>query len=201
MLSFIKALHEPWMIEEAALKTILEISTREDINPDTLSKWKDPAGLGMGDYSALSARRGERLEGHRYVEMRDGVAIINLKGPIFRYSNMMTDHSGAVSLDQLSLEFDKLLAMKDDLKGILFDGDTPGGVSAAIEEFSARIYAARGTIPIKAYVDNLAASAGYWIASACDEIIVGAPAWWAVSAWSWAIWIIVNNGHGPASKK
>lgn len=171
MLSFMKALHEPWMIEESALKTILEIAARGDVDPENLAKWKNPSGSSAPDFDAVAARRGERMDGHRYVELRDGVAILSLKGPIFRYSNIMTDFSGAVSLNQLSIEFDKLMSMKDDLKGILIDCDTPGGVAAGIEEFSARIYAARGDIPIVAYVDNLAASAGYWIASACDEIV------------------------------
>lgn len=49
--------------------------------------------------------------------------------------------------------------------------DTPGGEVTGINEFAQMIFDARGKKPIVAYVDGMAASAGYWIASAADEIV------------------------------
>lgn len=56
--------------------------------------------------------------------------------------------------------------------GILFDVDSPGGEVSGVPELAARIFAARGQKPMLAVANTLAASAGYWIASAADEVWV-----------------------------
>jgi signal peptide peptidase SppA len=70
----------------------------------------------------------------------------------------------------LSSNFDAALEDKD-VKAILFDIDSPGGEAIGINEFSEKIYKARGQKPIKAYVGGTGCSAAYWIASAADEIV------------------------------
>lgn len=54
---------------------------------------------------------------------------------------------------------------------IVLDVDTPGGSVYGVSELSDKIYAARGTKPIISVVNSLAASAGYWIASAADRVV------------------------------
>src|SRR5690606_36269923 len=62
------------------------------------------------------------------------------------------------------------------VKAIVLDFDTPGGVATSINELADQIAAGRSRKPIKAYVGGAAASAGYWLASASDEIIVSETA-------------------------
>jgi signal peptide peptidase SppA len=57
------------------------------------------------------------------------------------------------------------------VSAILIDANTPGGTIAGVTELAAEMYAARGRKPIVAHANALAASAGYWIVSAADEIV------------------------------
>lgn len=145
----------PWAILPGELELLIEIACRR------------------GDPEALHAKPVARLEGSEAVAGRDGVAVIPLCGPIFPRANVMTEMSGATSLQMTSLAFNAAL---DDpaAKAIVLLCDTPGGVTTAVQEFAAMVFAARGVKPVVAYVQGAACSAGYWIASAC-QTIVAAP--------------------------
>jgi signal peptide peptidase SppA len=102
--------------------------------------------------------------------MRDGVAVIPVVGPLFRYANLFTRVSGATSYELLAQDF--IAAMEnDEVSSIVFTIDSPGGEVNGCAELSQLIADHRGTKPIVAYVSGDAASGAYWIASACDQII------------------------------
>lgn len=124
---------------------------------------------------AVAARLGRPLDNTAKVTERDGVATIPVRGPIFRYANVFTALSGAVSLDTLARDF---AAAVDNpgVKAIVLDMDTPGGMAAGIAEFAAQVRAATDIKPVVAYVGNLCASAGYWIAAAASEIVMAKTA-------------------------
>lgn len=151
VLSRIKA--QPWAVERATMETILDIACRENESPQ-----------------AVAARIGRPLENTYGVEMRGSVGVLHVTGPLFRYANMFTELSGATSYDMLAADFGRLV---DDpsVSAILLNVDSPGGEAAGVSEFSDMIYAARGRKPVVAYVDGMAASAGYWLASAAGEIV------------------------------
>ena len=101
--------------------------------------------------------------------IRDGVAVIKVSGPLFRYANLMTRVCGATSYELLAQDFNK--AVQDpNIKGILLDIDSPGGEVNGCSELSDMIYQARGKKPIIAYASGACCSGAYWIASACDKI-------------------------------
>lgn len=145
---------EPWAITQSALETIIEIATRQNDGPE-----------------AVAARLGRPLENTYDVEYRDGVAILSVTGPMFRYANVMTSLSGATSYDLLARDFAKAL---DDgrVDAILLNIDSPGGEANGVSEFADQIYNARGRKPITAYIGGQGSSAAYWIASAADEIVI-----------------------------
>lgn len=58
------------------------------------------------------------------------------------------------------------------ISGIVLNFDTPGGESTAVELISQVIREGKATKPIIAYVHGYCASAGYWIAANCTEIIM-----------------------------
>lgn len=143
----------PWAIQQEALDTILEIAARENASPQ-----------------AVAEKLGRPLENTYDVENRDGVAVLHVVGPLFRYANMFTALSGATSYDLLARDFAK--AVDDpNIRSIVLNIDSPGGEAAGVSEFADQIASARGIKPIVAYVDGSAASAAYWIASAADEIV------------------------------
>lgn len=152
ILSRIKS--EPWAITSEVMETILEISQRENMSPE-----------------AVAQKMGRPLENTYDVEIRDGVAIMPVQGPLFRYANLFTMISGATSYDMLAKDFAAALD-NPRVSAIMLNIDSPGGEANGVSEFADQIAAARGKKPIIAYVGGLGASAAYWIASAADEIVV-----------------------------
>ena len=99
------------------------------------------------------------------------VAILPLFGTIFPRANLFSETSGGTSAEVFGKRFDELV--RDPSVGaIILDIDSPGGQSTGIQELSKKIYEARGSKPIIAMANYLAASAAYWIATAADEIVV-----------------------------
>jgi signal peptide peptidase SppA len=121
--------------------------------------------------STMLARRGERLAGTRYVEMRGNVAVIDVNGMIAKRMDMFTELCyGGTSTEKLLQDF-RTVVDDPNVASIVFNIDSPGGEAFGINEIAQTIYEARGKKPIKAYVSGLGCSGAYWIASAADEII------------------------------
>src|SRR5690606_4035038 len=127
----------------------------------------------MGDPAALVTKQGQRLESARTVSVRDGVAIVPVVGPIFRYANLFTEISGATSTQVLATD---IRAALDDpnIKAIILNIDSPGGIASGINELAEMIYEGRARKRIVAYGGGTVASAAYWIASAANEIVIDA---------------------------
>lgn len=153
------SLNAVWAMEEAALANLLTIAAREhDATPQ-----------------ALEAYRAKALANGEQATVRNGVAIIAATGPLFKRANIMTAISGATSYEIMLRD---LRAALDDpkVKAVLLNIDSPGGEASGAHELAQAIYEARSVKPITAYVNGMAASAGYWIASAASEVVVDATA-------------------------
>lgn len=151
---FSLACQQCWAIQPEALQQILEIVSRENIP----------------DFEAVAAKRAARMDGTESSRIRNGVSIIPVLGPIVRRADFFSDISGATSVEALARDFNA--ALNDPIvSSILFEFDSPGGEATGINEFAQMIADARGRKPIVAYVDGMAASAAYWLASATDEIV------------------------------
>lgn len=144
---------QPWAIEQSALEQMLTILERRE------------------DLEALQTRIGEPLRNTRTVEDRGGVAVIPVTGPIFRYANLFTEISGGTSTQVLATDIQTAL---DDvsIRALVLEINSPGGRSDGVNELAQMIYDARGKKPIRAYVEGAGQSAGYWIGSAAEQLIV-----------------------------
>lgn len=148
------ALSTPWAITEEMRDVIMKIAAREDLNPEAVAK-----------------ELGRPLENTRSVTVRDGVAIIPVSGPMFRYANLFMQISGGVSVDILATDIGA--ALKDPtIHSIILYIDSPGGTAKGIAELSDMVYAARPEKTIIAYVHGDGASGAYWFASAASEVVV-----------------------------
>lgn len=148
------ACQQAWAIQPDALQMILEIVSREN----------------QPDFEAVAAKKAARMDGTDQARIRNGVSIIPVLGPIVRRADFFSEISGATSVESLARDFNA--ALNDPLvHSILFEFDSPGGEATGISEFANMISAARGKKPMVAFVDGMAASAAYWIASATDEIV------------------------------
>jgi len=147
------ATSRPWLIQQESLETILAIAQR------------------CGDPEALQTRLGRPLDNTRTVSMRDGIAVIPVTGPIFRYANLFTEISGATSTQVLASDIQTALD-NPYVRGVVLDINSPGGEATGINELAKMIRASRGRKPIRAYGGGSVSSAAYWLGSAADALIV-----------------------------
>jgi signal peptide peptidase SppA len=102
---------------------------------------------------------------------RGKVGVIPVHGPIDQRMSSELMKLGGTSTEEVAAALDALLA-DSQVEAIVLHVDSPGGHIYGVEELSDRIFAARGRKKIYAAADSMAASAGYWIASAAETLIV-----------------------------
>ena len=143
-----------WAIQEDALARIVLIAQGLNDSPES-----------------VAAQLGRPLDNTHGVIRRGSTAIVPVTGPIFRYANLLTEISGATSIQTLATDF---RAAVDDpaIESIILEIDSPGGQVAGVSEFAAQVREATAIKPVIAYVSDLGASAAYWIASQASELIV-----------------------------
>lgn len=152
-----KLVNEPWLIEPTYLTKMIEIAK------------------GYGDIEAVQTKLSQQLPETEKALVRDGVAHIPVRGPIFPRANLFTAISGATSVSSLARDFQVALD-DDEVSSIILDIDSPGGAVTGINEMADIIRAASDKKDVSAYVSGTAASAAYWLASAAKEVVLDATA-------------------------
>ncbi len=102
---------------------------------------------------------------------KGSVAVIPVYGVICHRADLFSDYSGGTSTEKLSQQINQAIA-DPNVKAIVMDFDTPGGSTDGVEELAGEIYAARKKKSITAVSNCLCASAGYYLASQCSEVVV-----------------------------
>jgi ClpP class serine protease len=144
-------LAQTWAITEAGLEQVQDAADQ------------------VGAVQAIMAKMGDRPRDTELTQIRDGVAVIEVIGPIFHYENILTWIFGLPSAEGVMQELQAALE-NPQVKSIILQIDSPGGQVGGINELSDFIRMQKDK-PIYAYVGGMAASAGYWIASAADQIV------------------------------
>lgn len=159
--AFAAASNMLWAMNRPELDVLLSIAARAQADPEEARR----------EAQALAAKRAPRMDRTETARKRDGVGILAIHDELFPRAGMMDDISGGTSCETLLQDFQ---AMLEDpaVSAILLDIDTPGGDVTGTRSLAEHVYQARGVKPIWAYVDGMAASGGYWIASAADRIII-----------------------------
>ena len=160
--------------------------------------------------SELEKRLGNKLENHSYMyqgavvkeqvdnsygtfSVVNGIAIIPIHDVMAKRMNMFMSICGGTSTELIQRDIQRAL---DDpkIKGIIAYFDTPGGTVDGTAELADFIYQSRGQKPLIGFTDGMCCSAGYWAASACDEIYISSD---TVTVGS----IGVVAGHQDISKR
>ena len=144
----------PWAIKPDALEKIISIATRSYSDPQLVAAIKSEQSLLITESDDNS-----------------DIAVIDVFGPIFTRADFFSDVSGAASLDSLERRLDEAL-YDDSIKAIILRIDSPGGEVTGTHEFANYLDEACEIKPIVAYVQGMACSAAYWIASATSHIYV-----------------------------
>ncbi|MAD98903.1 MAG: hypothetical protein CMB99_16375 [Flavobacteriaceae bacterium] len=146
-------------------------STNWAIEPSYLDIME--AVVNRDDLQALGYADGKPLQARRPVEIFGSVAVVPVSGAMFRRANLMTDFCGATSTECLIKD---LVDLGDNpqVSAMVLDFDTPGGDAAPMSEAAEYLRMIREETgkPIIGYVGDKACSAGYWLASQCDEIVI-----------------------------
>jgi len=99
--------------------------------------------------------------------IEDGVATIDVLGPLVDVHTCASMFFGCTSFEDIRAAID--LASEDDkVEKIVFNIDSPGGMVAGCDMTALAIQHTKK--PTEARVQNLAASAAFWLASQCDVI-------------------------------
>ena len=150
-------LNEPWAITQEMHATICEL-VRFRVAGGRLSAEEIQERIG-----AAPPRRGAARNG--------AVAVLPLYGVMGQRMNMMMNISGGTSTELFGRAFLEAIA-DSSIGAVVIDIDSPGGAVYGMFELWQTIMDARGSKPIVAVANSLAASAAYLVASAADEIVV-----------------------------
>lgn len=125
------------------------------------------------DLKAVEARLGQPLANQErpYVVHDGGVAVVSLVGVLAKRANLFTDISGGTSTQKVGSQ---LMAAANDpaVASIILEIDSPGGQVDGVMELAGMIRAVRESKPVMAWVTGVAASGGYWIASAAERVLI-----------------------------
>lgn len=131
------------------------------------------AGLQTLDLNAhLASLSADALEPDRDVEIRDGIALVSINGPMTKH---YSSYGGSCSTVDLRKTI-RSLAADDGVRGIMLVAETPGGTTAGTHELANDIAAAAQRKPVWGFCSDLCASAGYWALCRTSRIIANAPA-------------------------
>lgn len=150
----------PWAILPAKLEAIKEVI---DFTGPSVSRADFPHASHPSLYQSRSISTTATNDERK-------IAVLNLYGTIAQRMNIMMEYSGGTSTELFGKAFDE--AVSDSaVAAIVIRIDSPGGAVPGVEELSNRIFAARGTKPIVAFVDPMMCSAATWIGTAAERIV------------------------------
>lgn len=112
------------------------------------------------------------IGGVQYAPVREqsgGLAVIPVSGIIGKHLSRMEQSCGGCSLDVVSEQLAEA-EERSDIQRVILHIDSPGGAVTGVPELAEQIAGMRTRTV--AFVDSMAASAGYYLAAAADEIIV-----------------------------
>ena len=142
---------KPWAIRNEAFEAILAV-----------------------DVNAGHAQPANSMWGKQY-SVEGNTAFVGIRGVIMQDSTVLGKYLagifGATIIDQFKDDLEEALADKK-VSRIVLDINSPGGEALGVEEAAQLIRAADAIKPVTAFVDGMAASAAYWLASAAGRIVL-----------------------------
>lgn len=99
------------------------------------------------------------------------VAVIPISGALEARPTELGAFLGMSSYEVIGKVFDHF-AGDTSVSAIVLDVSSPGGMVYGAPELAEKIYQARGTKPIIAVANPMAASGGYWLAAAADRVVM-----------------------------
>jgi signal peptide peptidase SppA len=151
-----------------SLAVQVEVPTKADLDPVAHVEGESAA---LDDDAETAALRMSPAAERKLASTPGGVAIIPVRGIISNRLTFMDLMMGTRPNSPGAIAQAVAMAVNDpQVKAVILDFDSPGGVVTGVPEAFARIFAMRGKKPLLAQVSGSCGSAAYWLAAACDEI-------------------------------
>ncbi len=163
---------EIWAMEETAARSIQEVLQLR-LNGQTFTDDEVEQRLGFtnGPYQGPSVRdltEGE-MDGYG-PRIVNGVAVLPLQGVLAPKMNIFMKISGGTSTQEFAKWYQQAVN-NSNVKAIVFDIDSPGGMAQGNQELVDAIRSHPAGKPVKAVCMGTCASAAYYVGSTVDEII------------------------------
>lgn len=94
------------------------------------------------------------------------VAVIEIEGTMTKHGSSLSDAGSTIAIRRQV----RTSARDPGIDGILLRIDSPGGTVAGTADLAKEVREARSRKPVFAFVEDLAASAAYWVASSADKV-------------------------------
>lgn len=123
------------------------------------------AQVKAGRYPVPQAATGDSRTAQRIRVSDDGIAVLHIAGPMFKGWSKFSS-ANSIELRQAVRQ----AAQSEDVRGLLLAIDSPGGTVAGTADLADEVRAAAALKPVHAFVEDLTASAAYWVASQAARI-------------------------------
>jgi signal peptide peptidase SppA len=141
------------------------------ILPSWFSEAFSAVKAGIWKPAESASPTGREYAAARVTADENGVAVIELEGPLMK---LQSKYGGSSTLAARSMIRH---AVKDSsVRVIMLHIDSPGGTVAGTHDLAQEVSAANKTKPVYAHIDDLGASAAYWVASQAQRITANATA-------------------------
>jgi len=114
----------------------------------------------------LSAARDVQTMGMSAATSDKKLAIVSIDGPMMKYASSLSGGTSTVAIRQQLRE----LSRDDSVAGVMLKIFSPGGTVSGNQDLADEVSALAKIKPVHAFIEDLGASAAYWIASQCQRI-------------------------------
>ena len=164
-----RLLNTPLLIHPAKAQIILgALSGRIAIDGSLFSVEEGPDGAEANRFTGSSRRADGSASMSRTA---DGVAIIPVLDTLVNRGAWLDSRSGLTSYEGIAAQL-RAAGQDPEVRSVLLDISSPGGEAAGMAGLADVIRSVRQTKPVTAFVNDMAASAAYGIASAANEIVI-----------------------------
>jgi capsid assembly protease len=154
----------PWLMRSDALEALRAQVAALDIEARSFSFGGDEEPAPAADRPFVPG----------YEVLPEGVAVLSAFGPMLNRARgldgLIAMLTGGTTYEWLGAGLRQAVA-DPDVKGIMLNLDTPGGIAMGVGELASAVRDAAKKKRCAAYIGGFGASAGYWLAAACPWIV------------------------------
>lgn len=174
----------PWLVRERDGRALQHAA--ENLN---IQIHLQQVNIGAEASGAEQARRTEN-----FLVSPEGVAVIELSGMLMKQESSLTASTSTVEARRRI----RAAVRSKEVAAIVLLIDSPGGTASGTSDLAAEVRRAAGEKRVVAYIEDLCASAAYWVASQADEIVANQP---DALAGSLGTYLVVTDSSEEAVQK